>query len=84
MKSPSILEKFNVKLRKNAKSESYCVLNSNLKLINKIYDIQRDHCLAVVPFSLTGFKTNFKPGKVVRKVSFILVLPGDLDSEDKD
>ena len=27
MKSPSILEKFNVKLRKNAKSQSYCVLN---------------------------------------------------------
>ena len=25
MKSPSILEKFNVKLRKNAKSECYCV-----------------------------------------------------------
>ena len=27
MKSPSILEKFNVKLRKNAKSQSYCVFN---------------------------------------------------------
>ena len=27
MKSPSILEKFNVKLRKNAKSECYCVYN---------------------------------------------------------
>ena len=27
MKSPSILEKFNVKLRKNAKSECYCVFN---------------------------------------------------------
>ena len=27
MKSPSILEKFNVKFRKNAKSECYCVYN---------------------------------------------------------
>jgi len=27
MKSPSILEKLNVKLRKNAKSECYCVYN---------------------------------------------------------
>ena len=27
MKFPSILEKFNVKLRKNAKSECYCVYN---------------------------------------------------------
>ena len=27
MKSPSILEKFNDKLRKNAKRECYCVFN---------------------------------------------------------
>ena len=27
MKSPSILEKFNVKLCKNAKSECYCIFN---------------------------------------------------------
>ena len=27
MKSPSVLEKFNVKLRKNAKRECYCVFN---------------------------------------------------------
>ena len=36
MKSPSILEKFNVKLRKNAKSECHCVFNYREKsfLIN--------------------------------------------------
>ena len=34
MKSPSILEKFNVKPRKNAKSECYCVFNFNWNMDN--------------------------------------------------